>query len=411
MPELYKNLSIMDMVKDQGSKLIISDQSTGTNFEFYVDENNKLSIKATSTTGKNEEILNLVTTDANGTVITKKYSLTINNSQINLDAYYGNTEGVLSLNINGEDGFYKLYVDDNETLSTDIIEFPRYNLYQKLIENPLQLSAGTDGENVIIDNALNMQGPGTAEDPNAKQLLMNFYNGDPLIREVMYPKYDFDYIPDWTNDFDVMTSIVNLADDIGFTIPITSLGYSTSVEEDALKRQQDYYVNSFNTLIYSGQCNTEHFDEGSGSYITIPHSYMAMLINLKIDAEYSITEPPANINKGALLEAKVRLSYNITSPGIEKLRNMQINTIIEETDGIYEIDQLSSYKKASKLSRINIIKPIHRMRKDIPKLLKDFIQLKALNSNISEITKIVSRYMDRYRISADNLKDGIFQDI
>jgi len=411
LSELYENLSLSHVIAEQGRKIILTDQSTGTNFEVYVNENDALSIKATNTVGQPEEILKLIQTDDNGTVITKKYSITINDSQINTAAYYGNTEGKLVLKINGENGFYNLYIDENETLTTSVIHFPRYDIYEALIKNPIQLTNGSDGENVIIDNVLNMRGPGSVKAPNAKQLLLQFFDQDPLIREVMYPKYDFDYIPDWTNDFDVMTSIVNLADEIGFTIPITSLGYSKSVDEDATKRTQDYYVNSFNTLIYSGQCNEEHFDEGSGSYITIPHSYMAMLINLKIDSEYSITEPPANINKGALLESSVKLSYTITSAGIEKLRNMQINTIIEETDGTYEIDQLSAYKKASKLSRINIIKPIHRMRKDIPKLLKDFIQVKALGSNINEITNIVSRYMDRYRISADNLKDGIFQDI
>jgi len=411
LPDLYKYMGLSNLIEEQGRKVILKDQTTGVNFEFYVNKDEGLSIKATQLEGLEEEILQLIQTDANGTVVTKKYSITVNDSQINTTAYYGNTEGTLSLNINGEKAFYKLFIDENETLATEVINFMRYDVYNALINNPIKLVNGSDGENVIIDNVLNMQGPGSIEAPNAKQLLLQFFDGDPLIREVMYPRYDFDYIPDWTNDFDVMTSIVNLADEIGFTIPITSLGYSNSVEEDATKRSQDYYVNSFNTLIYSGQCNDEHFDEGSGSYITIPHSYMAMLINLKIDSEYSITEPPANINKGALLESSVKLSYTITSAGIETLRNMQVNTIIEETDGTYEIDQLSAYKKASKLSRINIIKPIHRMRKDIPKLLKDFIQVKALGSNISEITNIVSRYMDRYRISADNLKDGIFQDI
>lgn len=411
LPKLYKNMGLTDLVKEQGRKVILVDAQKGIHFELYVNEDNILSIKATQNPGKDEEILQLVQTDVNGNVVTKNYSITVENSQIKTTAYYGSTVGSLSLNINGENAFYKLFIDDNETLSTSVIHFERYDVYKKLIENPIQLSGGTDGANVIIDNTLNMQGPGTNNSPNAKQLLIQFFTENPLIREVMYPKYDFDYIPDWTNDIDVMTSIVNLADDIAFTIPITGLGYSLSVEEDAKKRSQEYYVNSFNTLIYSGQENTEHFDEGSGSYITIPHSYMAMLINLKIDTEYSITEPPANINKGALLESKVKLSYTITSAGIEKLRNMQINTIIEETDGTYEIDQLSAYKKASKLSRINVIKPIHRMRKDIPKLLKDFIQLKALGSNISEITRIVSHYMSRYRVSADNLKNGIFKDI
>ena len=411
LPKLYKNLGLADIVKDQGGKVILKDQTTSTNFEIFVNEDELLDIKATQTEGDSEKILNLMQTDADGTVVTKKYSIAIDNSQITTTAYYGTKTGVLSLNINGKNSFYQMYIDSNETLNTDVISFERYEVYKALLKNPIQLANGSDGTNVIIDNTLNMQGPGTVDDPNAKQLIIQYFNQDVLIREVMYPKYDFDYIPDWTNDFDVMTSIVNLADDIGFTIPVTSLGYSTSVKEDADKRSQQYYVNSFNTLIYSGQCNNQHFDEGSGSYITIPHSYMALLINLKIDSQYSITEPPANINKGALLESNVDLSYTITSPGIEKLRDMQINTIIEETEGTYEIDQLTSYKKASKLSRVNIIKPIHRMRKDIPKLLKDFIQIKALGSNISEITKIVNKYMDRYRISADNLKDGIFQDI
>lgn len=411
LPKLYTNMGLMDLVKEQGRKVILVDTKKGTHFEVFVDENNTLSVKATQAPGKDEEILQLVQTDSNGKVVTKKYSVTVENSQIKTTAYYGNTTGSLSLNINGENAFYKLFVNDNETLDTSVIHFERFDIYEKLIKNPIQMSGGTDGANVIIDNTLNMQGPGSVTSPNAKQLLIQFFTENTLIREVMYPKYDFDYIPDWTNDIDVMTSIVNLADDIAFTIPITCLGYSLSVAEDAKKRSQEYYVNSFNTLIYSGQENTEHFDEGSGSYITIPHSYMAMLINLKIDTEYSITEPPANINKGALLESKVNLTYTITSAGIEKLRNMQINTIIEETDGTYEIDQLSAYKKASKLSRINVIKPIHRMRKDIPKLLKDFIQLKALGSNISEITRIVSKYMSRYRVSADNMKNGIFRDI
>jgi len=411
LPDLYKNLGIADMVKEQGHKVILVDQTLGTHFEVYVDDAGQLNVKATQQEGKAQEILNLVTTNTDGTVVTKKYSITVKNKQIKTAAYYDSLPGSLSLNINGKKAFYKLYIDKNETLTTDVIHFERFDMYESLIKNSLHLSSGSDGNNVIVDNRLNMTGPGTVDDPNAKQLLIQYFNEDALIREVMYPKYDFDYIPDWTNDFDVMTSIVNLADDIGFTIPVTCLGYSTTVQEDADKRSQQYYVNSFNTLIYSGQSNKEHFDEGSGSYITIPHSYMALLINLRIDSQYSITEPPANINKGALLESNVELSYTITSPGIEKLRDMQINTIIEETEGTYEIDQLTSYKKASKLSRVNIIKPIHRMRKDIPKLLKDFIQIKALGANITEITKIVTRYMDRYRISADNLKNGIFREI
>ena len=51
------------------------------------------------------------------------------------------------------------------------------------------------------------------------------------------------------------------------------------------------------------------------------------------------------------------------------------------------------------------------MRKDIPRLLKDFIQVKAIDDKTTEIQKIVSRYMDKYKVSTDNQKDGIFKTI
>jgi len=410
LESFYTNINLREITESQGGKVILTDKKTNKNFELFV-ENGKLIIKATAEAGKDEVILNLISTDNTGAVITKKYSVSVTDSQIGVAAYYGTDAGKLDYKLNGSDAFYKLYIDDNEALATSVINFSRFDIYNALIDSEHRLGQGSDGENVIINGNLNLMGPGDSVEPNAKQLLLQFFNEDSTIREVMYPKFDFDYIPDWTNDFDVQTAIVNLADEIGFTIPVTSLGLSMNAKEDVIKRQQDFYVNSFNTLIYSGQTNLNHFDEGSGSYIAIPHSYMALLINLKIDAEYSITEPPANINKGSLLESSVVLSYSVTSGDIEKLRNMQVNTIIEEIDGTYEIDQLTAYKKSSKLSRINVIKPIHRMRKDIPKLLKGFLQVKSLGTNITEITKIVTEYMNKYKVSSDNAKDGIFQEI
>ena len=89
----------------------------------------------------------------------------------------------------------------------------------------------------------------------------------------------------------------------------------------------------------------------------------------------------------------------------------QINTIIKETDGIYFIDQLTSYKAASKLTRINVVKPIHRMRKDLPKILKDLLQHKATTNIINQARVRTERYMTKWKVREDNLVDGIFSEI
>jgi hypothetical protein len=90
---------------------------------------------------------------------------------------------------------------------------------------------------------------------------------------------------------------------------------------------------------------------------------------------------------------------------------VQVNTIIKETDGIYFIDQLTTYKSASKLSRINVVKVIHRMRKDIPKILKDLLQRKETTNVINTAKMRVEKYMMRWMLTDNNQQDGIFSEI
>ncbi len=410
--DLYEQLSIDEICNTNSQdRLVLTDTVTGTNYEINVNDEEGFELKAVQVTGKIEEFLSLVTTAGNGEVITKKYKIFIENKVLSTEVYYGDSSAFSELKINGTHAFYNLYINDAEALDKAVINFPRFELYNKLLENKFQLASGSDGENLIVSNRINMYGPGDSVSQNAKQLLINYFNFTPDIREVMYPKYDFDYIPDWSEDMDVMTAISNLGDELGFSMPIVSMGLSYNADEDYNKRREDFIVNSYNTCIYSGQNNLSHYDASTGGTIMIPHSYLAMLIHLDVDDNYSITEPAANKNKATIPDSKLQLSYQASSKDIEKLREVQINTIINEVDGIYEIDQLTAYKKASKLSRINIVKPIHRMRKDLPRLLKDFIQVKALNSQISRVQEIVNKYMSRYQVSDENISDGIFSSI
>ena len=146
-----------------------------------------------------------------------------------------------------------------------------------------------------------------------------------------------------------------------------------------------------------------------GNKIYMPFSYYAMCAHLRVDNQYSITEPVANMIKGTLDSTEINLTYAPSSLEIESLRNAQINAVISEPDGTYFIDQLTMYKKASKLSRINVVKVLHRIRKDLPRKLKDLIQNKA---NIDIIETAVTRtnsVLAKWVVSEDNKVDGIFE--
>ncbi len=275
------------------------------------------------------------------------------------------------------------------------------------------MESGYTGDRLIVDGRLNLgylSGDGLYHE-DAKQLLIQFYSNNETIHEVLYPELDFDYVPDWTQDIDVMNSIVQLADEIGFTMPIISLPRATDPQDDYLMRIEDVYLSSYNTAMYSGQNNDNHYTSESGIRISYPSSYYALLNHLSTDNQISITEPMANIVKGQMPVAGTQLSYIAKSVNIEKLRGVQINTIIKEIDGIYFIDQLTAYKAASKLSRINVVKVIHRMRKDLPKLLKDLLQRKALENVLLSAKTRTEKYMTRWLVTDNNTIDGIFSEI
>lgn len=299
------------------------------------------------------------------------------------------------------------------------IDFLRYQLYQKMITYSMKLYSGSDGVN-LYDAAgrLNMYDhAGDIFSQNARELLLDFYNTNQEIREVLYPKYDFDYIPDWTDDSRIQSAIILLADDIGCSMPIigTPLLYNPKiittglVDRDLTMRKEGVFWSSYNSMMYSGQVNKSHV-LNSGQRIYLGTAYYALQAHLRTDA-ISITEPAANMIKGAIDTEILNLTYSPSSIEIEQLRNVQINAIIEEPDGTYFIDQLTMYKKASKLSRGNVVKVIHRIRKDLPRLLKDLIQVKSNNDISGTATDRVNKYMEKWKVSNTNANDGIFQSV
>jgi hypothetical protein len=444
LPLFKHNLSINELTANAfgemgANRLILKETGANSrerNIELVVNNEEGFEKKSTVIEGK-EAIYTFYNDPYTGNRIS--VSIRIADGKFRISEEGSTQPPVFPLYIDGVNSFYESYITLNPnydpsgtgTPSGDpvfsdyskyiIAKIPyktiRQDLYDQLIGSSYQRSlwqmqSGYTGENIIRDGKLNMgYVPGNLYAEDAKQLLIQFYNENETIHEVLYPELDFDYVPDWTQDIDVMNSIVQFADEIGFTMPIISLPRQKDPEDDYLMRVEDVYLSSYNTAMYSGQNNDNHYMAELGIRITCPASYYAMINHLNVDEQISITEPMANIVKGQLPVSGAKLSYIAKSYNIEKLRGVQVNTIIKEIDGIYFIDQLTAYKSASKLSRINVVKVIHRIRKDLPKILKDLLQRKALENVLLSAKTRTEKYMDRWLVTDNNTTDGIFSEI
>jgi len=327
--------------------------------------------------------------------------------------------------VDGDDAFYKLTfnallaktVGKNELMITPH-EFMRHSLYKKIINKSVRLYNGTDGSNLFNHlGYINCHGDSSEEHPNAKDLLLRELNRNEELRQVLYPKYTFDYLPTWCEDIDIINAGINLCDSTEMAFGLHSLpktydsNFITSgfANKDIDCRQSDIFKSTVNNMLYTSQGNNTHVDIFTGEQYYMPASYYALMNHLKIDKEISITEPVANIEKGVIRNQSKNLQYSPSSLEIESLRNAQINSIIIENDGTYIIDQLTMFKKLSKLNNANVVKTIQALRKKLPSKLKPFLQKKATADIQSAAVQAAYSVVNQYVISNDNLVNGIFE--
>ncbi len=329
--------------------------------------------------------------------------------------------------VDGSNAYYQISIDVNGVLVYNQVGFLRWYIYNYLLNHNIKLESGTDDNPASGSSLFNSAGylslPSSSVNCKASTIINTFFTSTPEIREVMYPKYDFDYVPDWSNNVDCINTILSFGDSIGISMPLVSMpaiGYNIGTNSDNDKaadadlelRNSLISLSTYNAMLYGSQINKYHISNNNGQRLRMPMSYYAMMAHLRIDRDYSITEPVANMIKGTLLgTSKKNLAYSPSSERIEKLRNVQINAVIDEPDGLYIIDQLTMYKKASKLSRGNVVKVLHRMRKDLPKLLKDLIQSKETSNVVDVALERTYTYLNKYLVSPENYADGIFRTV
>lgn len=324
--------------------------------------------------------------------------------------------------IDGDKAFYILNLQYNNTTSTveltyEPFRFLRWELYTFLMRYNMKLNEGEDN----TSSAGFVNADGSANIDAIAQGIYDYIRDDKEIREVVYPKFTFNYLIDWTKTVKVADIFTRLADRLRRSMHITacpsvrqsSTGLSPdySVENDILCREQYLTFSSYNTMLYSSQSNKTHFDSLTKQTYKLPASFYAMIDHLKVDYNYSITEPVANIEKGTLETSNLTLTHEIYSEDIAKLRKLQINCIVTDGSDNYFIDQLTAYKKTSKLSLGNVVKTIQLIQIVLPKRLKKYLQKKetdvAITSNvINEVQEILKPYK-----VATNSQDAIFKDV
>lgn len=325
--------------------------------------------------------------------------------------------------IDGDRAFYMIKLVDNASTGRKEFEFEkfkflRWELYSYLMQYNLFLDGGSDtvgGSTGFINT------DGSANVDAIANGIYDYFRNDKEIREVIYPKYTFNYIIDWTDSIKVKNVLTRLVDRIRRTMHIcscsavrlnsTGLSPDYSVDNDILCREQYLTFSSYNTMLYTSQRNKAHFDSSTRLTHKLPSSFYALLDHLFVDKEYGITEPVANIDKGIIRTSNLKLSHSIYSEDIEKLRKMQINCIVTDESENYFIDQLTSYKKSSKLSLGNVVKTIQYLQILIPKKLKPFLQKKETDVAITtNVINVIQELLKPYKVSV-NSKDAIFKQV
>lgn len=361
----------------------------------------------------------------------KKYILTIedNNGKLSIkhnlinmveDTTYAEGEPAY---IDGNEAYYTFILRKNPAngnieIVTDKFRFLRWEVYSYLKKYNLKLNGGKDSTS--SNGFLNPDGSANINAIANATYQYLIYNKE--IREVVYPKYVFNYMIDWTQNVKVIDAMYLLADRLKRTMHIahcpsvrlndTGLSPDYSKENDLICREQYLIRSSYNTMLYSSQNNREHFDPITKLSHRLPSSFYALLNHIHIDnSSLGITEPVANIEKGIIRTQTLKLSHELYSEDIAELRKQQINCIVSDGNSNYFIDQITSYKKKSKLSLGNVVKTIQYLQILIPAKLKPYLQKKetdiAITTNaMNELQEILKPY----KVNV-NSKDAIFKNV
>jgi hypothetical protein len=215
------------------------------------------------------------------------------------------------------------------------------------------------------------------------------------LKNEVYPKYIIDYIASGGYPAVVQNYARELAQSRETMLVLADTGQNyTNADADIIARQTTVSWNTWCAALYVQYRKITCPYTGLKFYVT--PVYHALERHLHVDANYWISEPVANIEKGAIAD-EIELAYSPDNTKLADLTEKELNPVIIEPDGTYLISELTTWKKYSKLKKQSSAKFIQFVSKTLPRLLKDILQRKATSNWLSKIDDRINKFMIQYK--------------
>ena len=153
----------------------------------------------------------LTVVNTNGTLSLKRNEITPTDPADVITPTWGSTDVAY---LDGINAFYTFRVTATE-FKIEVFEFLRWKLYDYLMTYNIQLLGGEDS----IAGGFQLANGGINIDEVSNEM-DNYFINDKEIREVLYPRYTFNYLIDWTNTAKTTDTLTVLADRIQRTMHI-----------------------------------------------------------------------------------------------------------------------------------------------------------------------------------------------
>ena len=211
--------------------------------------------------------------------------------------------------------------------------------------------------------------------------------------ECIYPWYTPDYVltggfPIWVQDGG--RELAAAREDV---FHIADTGYKTKYEQDLTGRLEEYPWNNWTSMLYTQYRKMR--DDYSGEWVWMTPVYHAAERHIFVDDKYFISEPVANIEKGAIAD-QIELAYIANHAQRGDLQDKELNFTIVEPGGKYFNSQFTTWKRLSILKRAHAAKFVCYLRKTIPPILKDILQRKGTPYWINQAKQRVEYFISKF---------------
>lgn len=262
-----------------------------------------------------------------------------------------------------------------------------------------RLCNGSDGSLWKEDGTMNW---GTDEEielgdlTNATNLLRAFYNctiDKNLLDKRWVPAK---YI--WDNNYPIsvklaMASLVSgQRDDIRAVLDTCVHGAEIG---DLNYRDKQLTVNNCNVVIYPNNGITQ--DKYSNQKITVTSTYNVCKLYAKVKNTYGPHYVVGGYNEKGLMDEMASIAYSPTQEYRNQFTKKQLNTIINDPDGIYVMENITSQKETTALQQNHIADALQYIKRDTEDYARKYVlDLRLTDESLMQVKNELGVYLEKW---------------